>query len=398
MIEQRQRPHILLMVPLAMLCTLVAVVFGRLAYGILLPTMQADLGLSYTAAANLGTVTATGYLVLLLYAGIFAGRHGGRNAILLGLSLSLLGFLGLSQFQHYPLLLICMAILGFGTAFTFTPLVSLLGAWYPESRGAVIGFAGSGVGLGIVLCGALLPSLMAALGNQAWRLAWLVFALIALLAIVLVAVLLRDPPRHGSPEPVRSGMGNIYRNPHVRLMAVIYGIVGVTYIVQTLFMYSFALDAGVNGLLAGRLVAMMGMVSIIAGPAWGWTADRLGHANALVTCMLVTAAGTLLPVIWMQTPAFVIHYLVMGFSMSGLFTTILAAATTTVKATQAAMAVSFVTLFFALGQLIGPALAGLLIDWQQSFRSTFIISALLLLAGAVASAISARHQSAASSR
>lgn len=375
-----------------MLCTLVAVVFGRLAYGLLLPAMQADLQLSYTAAANLGTVTATGYLVLLLYAGIFAGRYGGRRAILLGLALSLLGFLGLSQFDHYTLLLLCMAVLGFGTAFTFTPLVSLLGAWYPESRGAVIGFAGSGVGLGIVLCGTLLPLLLESQGNSAWRLAWLVFAALALLALSLVFVFLRDPPRLGQAVPMRQGLGIVYRNRHVRWMALIYGIVGVTYIVQTLFMYSYALDAQVDARLAGRLVAAMGVVSIFAGPAWGWTADRMGHARTLVICMLVTMAGTLLPVIWMQTPAFVLHYLVMGFSMSGLFTTILASSTLTVSKAQAAMAVSFVTLFFAAGQLVGPALAGLLIDWQQDFRSTFVISAALLLLGALASAASQRHQ------
>jgi MFS family permease len=63
-----------------------------------------------------------------------------------------------------------------------------------------------------------------------------------------------------------------------------------------------------------------------------------------------------------------------------LFTSILAASTSTVQPYLAAMAVSFVTVFFALGQLIGPAVAGVLIDWQQDFRLSFgLCSALLLL-------------------
>jgi len=76
---------------------------------------------------------------------------------------------------------------------------------------------------------------------------------------------------------------------------------------------------------------------------------------------------------------------VVGLSVSGLFTSVLAAATATVKPQHAAMAVSFVTVFFALGQLVGPALAGPLIDWQQDFRLTFAVSAMLMFLGALAS-------------
>lgn len=379
------RPPILLLVPISMLCTLVAVVFGRLAYGLVLPVMRESLGLSYSQAANLGTLTALGYLVLLLYAGVFAGRHGGKKAILLGLSLGALGYAGLSQFSAYPLLMLCMTLMGFGTAFTFTPLVSLLGAWYPERRGMVIGFAGSGVGIGILVTGALVPIITQYGDETSWRMIWATFAGIAVFVIALVAIFLREPPQYEEPVSMLQGLKKIYRNPHVVRMALIYGVVGLTYIVQVLFMYSFALDAGVEPQIAGRLVAVMGFVSIFSGPIWGWLADKVGHCRALTFCMTVAIFSTLLPVVWPVTLAFTLHFVLVGLSVTGLFTSVLAAATSTVKPQHAAMAVSFVTVFFALGQLIGPALAGLLIDWQQDFRLTFALSAALMLVGAVAS-------------
>ena len=184
---------------------------------------------------------------------------------------------------------------------------------------------------------------------------------------------------------MRQGLKTVYHNPHVVRMALIYGVVGLTYIVQVLFMYSFALDAGVAPQLAGRLVAVMGFVSIFSGPIWGWLADRVGHGRALTFCMTVAIFATLLPVLWPVTLAFTVHFVLTGLSVTGLFTSVLAAATSTVKPQHAAMAVSFVTVFFALGQLVGPALAGLLIDWQQDFRLTFALSALLMLIGAVVS-------------
>jgi MFS family permease len=150
-------------------------------------------------------------------------------------------------------------------------------------------------------------------------------------------------------------------------------------------MYSFALDSDIPAAYAGRLVSIMGFVSIFSGPIWGWLADKLGHGRALTFCMIVAMCATLIPVLWPTTLAFTIHFVMVGLSVTGLFTSVLAAATSTVKPQHAAMAVSFVTVFFALGQLVGPALAGLLIDWQQDFRLTFALSASLMLIGAIVS-------------
>ena len=56
------------------------------------------------------------------------------------------------------------------------------------------------------------------------------------------------------------------------------------------------------------------------------------------------------------------------------------------------MAVSFVTLFYAVGQLLGPALAGPLIEWRDGFRLVFAFSCLMMAVGVALSAYSRRHQ------
>jgi MFS family permease len=376
------------LIVLGMLCTLVTVVFARLAYGLILPSMRADLSLSYAQAANLGTVTAIGYLAVLLYAGVFAGRHGGRKAILLGLAFACAGFSGLSISTAYGWLMLFMVLLGFGTAFTFTPLISLLGGWYPQQRGTVIGFANSGVGIGMLISGAIVPALTEANPVDGWRQVWMIFALSTAFVGLMVALLLRNPPVKQNTGSLKQGLLSVYRSPHVLVMGLIYGIVGLTYIVQTLFMYSFALASGVPAISAGQLVALMGLISVFSGPAWGMAADRIGHANALVICMVMAMFGNLLPVLWPVTAVFAVHYVLIGLSISGLFTSILAASTSTVQPQLAAMAVSFVTLFFALGQLIGPAVAGVLIDWQEDFRLSFGLCGALLLIGTLLSHLS----------
>lgn len=395
--EAQHPPSMAKFVSVSILISVVVVVFARLAYGLVLPSMQSSLSLSFTQAALLGTVTALGYLSLVLPAGLFAARFGASRAILLGTGFAVLGFSGLSVASSYPLLVLLMLLLGAATAFAYTPMISLLGSWFPERRGTVIGLANSGVGSGMFLTGTFVP-LLTNTGEGAdsgWRLVWALFALLALLCAVLVFWLLRDPPRQATTTPEQRkqrGIESAYRNPHVLTVAWVYGIVGVTYILQSLFMYSFALDTGMSPTSAGRLVAMMGVLSIFAAPGWGWGADRIGHAQALMICMGLAMIGTLLPVAWPVFPAFVMHYFLLGVSTTGQFTSILAAATRTVTRDQAAVTISFVTLFFAAGQLIGPSAAGVLLEHTGNFRLMFMLSSALLGLGIYMSWKSGKQQ------
>jgi MFS family permease len=295
------------------------------------------------------------------------------------------------------LLVLLMLLLGAATAFAYTPMISLLGSWFPERRGTVIGLANSGVGSGMFLTGAFVPLLTGAGQgpDSGWRMVWALFAGVALLCAVLVFCLLRDPPRTVASTPEQrkqQGIASAYRNPHVLTIAWVYGIVGITYILQSLFMYSFALDTGMSPTSAGRLVAMMGVLSIFAAPGWGWGADRIGHARALMICMGLAMIGTLLPVAWPVFPAFAVHYFLLGVSTTGQFTSILAAATRTVAREQAAVAISFVTLFFAAGQLIGPSAAGILLEYTGNFRLMFLLSSALLGLGIYMSWRSGKQQ------
>ena len=384
---QTARPPLLLMIAIGMLCTITLVVFARLAYGLVMPGMLDGLGLDYAEGANLGTVTALGYLTMLMVAGIFASRYGSKQAIFIGLCFAATGFTGLAVSGNYWLSMAMMALLGFGTAFGYTPLISLLGSWYPEKRGAVIGFANGGVGLGLFLAGALVPWLTTSWPDQGWRMVWGIFALSAVAAGVVVGLFLRNPPRGGGSggpaDPVPAARSGVYRNPHVINIGLIYGIVGLTYIVQTIFMYSFALESGIDSLVAGRLAAAMGLLGLVAGPLWGWVSDRLGRSNALVLSMGFCAIAMALPVLSPTLASFAVHYVIMGLCVSGLFTSVLAASTETVHPRLAPVAVSFVTLFFAIGQLIGPAVAGLVIESMGGFSRAFAITASLMAGGVV---------------
>jgi MFS family permease len=78
-----------------------------------------------------------------------------------------------------------------------------------------------------------------------------------------------------------------------------------------------------------------------------------------------------------------VHYIIMGLCVSGLFTSVLAASTETVHPRLAPVAVSYVTLFFAVGQLIGPAVAGVIVESYGGFSRAFAITASLMAFGVI---------------
>lgn len=384
MSQSNTRPNMVITVLCGTLTSLVVIGFARLAYGIILPAMRADLGLSYQQAGILSTVTALCYVCFVLAGGLAAARWGPRASILFGMLTVASGFVGLVFAANFWVIMALMGLLGFGTAFAFAPMVALLATWFPDKRGLVIGCMTSGVGLGVLVSGVLVPALFSAFGEQGWRVSWAVFAGAALFVSAMIALFVRNPP-----QATASATGNlpsdekwlIYRNPRVLIVACTYGIIGLSYIVQTVFMVSFMVENGHNESTAGSYMAMMGLLSIAAGPLWGWLSDFWGRGNALATSIFLVILAMSLPLIGQTLPYFFFHFLVMGISINGLFAMIQTSATDQVAPRYIPIAFSFATLFFAIGQFLGPAFAGWLIETTGGFTAAFGFTLIALSVG-----------------
>jgi len=379
-----QRPNMVMTVLCGTLTSLVVIGFARLAYGVILPAMRSDLGLSYQQAGLLSTVAALSYVCFVLAGGLAAARWGAKASILFGMLTVVVGFAGLTMAVHFWLLAVLMALLGIGAAFAFSPMIALLAAWFPDHRGLVIGCMSSGVGLSVLATGLLVPQLFALFGEHGWRVSWGVFAGVALVASAIIFVFVKNPPENtgnaAGPTPADEKW-LIYRNPRVLIVAATYGIIGLGYIVQTVFMVSFMVDSGFSEALAGRYVAMMGLLSIFAGPLWGWVSDFWGRGNALAIALFLVIVAVGLPLIGQTKAFFFCHYLLVGLSLNGVFSMIQTSATDQVAPRYIPIAFSFATLFFAVGQFLGPAIAGWLIETTEGFTAAFSFTVVVLSVG-----------------
>ncbi|MFT3804316.1 MAG: MFS transporter [Burkholderiaceae bacterium] len=377
------RPNTLILLLAASLTAMVAIVFARLAYGLILPSMRAELGLGYREAGNLGTITALGYFLFILPGGVAATRWGARNTVIGGLLLVMLAFIGLAVARSHLPIAVLMFALGVGTAYCFAPMLSLLVTWYPERRGLMIGYMTAGIGAGLFLIGLLIPWLIRLFGAVGWRVSWGVFAAVTAVAALLVLLGAKDPPAAGGAgrqtRPA-ADRWRIYRNPRVLTVAVVYGIIGVSYIAQAIFMISFAEASGVASTTAGWLLSMSGLLSVISGPLWGLLSDRWGRGNTLLLTLSLLTAGMALPMFSQTLPAFFFHFVLFGLALNGSFTMVQAASTDQVAPQYIPIAFSYATLFFAGGQFIGPAIAGWLIE-IGGFRAALGFTCFALLLG-----------------
>lgn len=368
---------------IGMLTTVVVLAFARLSYGVVLPFMREGLSITYKQAGILGTTTSLGYLSMVMLAGVLAAKWGGKKTILFGTSLVSLGLMGLTFSPYYYFTLFFMLLLGVGTAFTYTPLISLLVAWFPLKKGFVIGLTTSGVGIGLLFTGIVVPYLATLYPTTGWRISWGIFALISLIVVTFILIMIKNPPRKvpTNETEMQTNPKEIYKNKHVVNVGLIYGIIGITYIVQMLFIMSYMIESGIDETLAGQLIALNGILSIFSGPIWGMISDKIGRRPSLILTMALTLVAMSIPIMFPTLLGFTLHVVMLSCTFTGVFTLVQASSMDQVKPEEMPIAFSYVTFYFATGQFLGPSIAGWLIDDMGGFKSAFLFASIFLFLG-----------------
>lgn len=368
---------------MGLLISAVVIAFARLSYGVVLPFMKDGLNITYSQAGYLGTTTSLGYLCMVIFAGMAASRWGSKITILSGVSMVMVGFIGLTFASSYWITFLFMLLLGIGTAFTYTPLISWLVAWFPQKKGTMIGITTSGVGIGLLTTGILVPYLETVFTGYGWRVAWGIFALVALVVVILAFMIMKDPPSTKKSEHKQemASTKEIFLNTNVIKISVLYGILGMTYIIHAVFIMSYMIESGVHITVAGQLMAINGILSIFCGPIWGVVSDKLGRRISLILTAGITSFSMLIPIFFPTMPGFIIHMIILSCTLNGLFTLIQASSMDFVKPVEMPIAFSYATFYYAVGQFLGPTIGGWLIDEWGGFKSAFLFSSIMLGAG-----------------
>lgn len=390
----------------ATLCLFACLGLGRFALGMLLPAMGSSLHLSYGQMGLISTANFTGYLLAVLGCSLLTARLGLRLVIFLAMLLIGSSMVLIGRSNAVPVITVLYFLTGIGSGCANVPAMALVSSWFArESRNRATGFAVIGSGFAILLAGKLIPYLNELGGAEGWRLGWETLGVIVLLAGVICYLVQRNSPREMGLMPYgqRSGQDKsgpiliveqkVDRHQIIHLSAI-YFLFGATYVVYvTFFVTSLVMDRGFSEMSAGNFWAWVGALSLLSGPVFGTMSDRLGRKAALVTVFSIQALAYLLAGL-QQVPEIYLYASIGCFGITAwAIPSIVAAMAGDMAGPQkAAQIFGFITFVFSLGQISAPALAGILAEQSGNFSSSFLMTSVLALGGAIlALLLPARH-------
>jgi MFS family permease len=351
--------------------------FAQSTPSLTIPSMRGDLGISYTQAGLLVTVAGAVRMGASLASGTLAPRYGSRHiigwsTILTGGAMLLFGYS-----PNYLAAIGAFALMGVSTGGALTPMMGLLAPWFEmRNRGLAAGLAASGGSIAIVASGLLVPPLVDHNPADGWRHTWYIFGLLVLAIGVICLIFLRDRPSDTSanrPAPTgraaaqRSYQGawplEVYKNPHVWLLAYLAFCSGGAHGVFTTFFGSYLSEEnGVSLATTGHLFLVVGVLSIICGVLWGNISDRMGRGQAFGISFFIQGVGFALFWVSPVMASFALGSVLLGLTLRAAFTLCAAAAGDRVQAQFASAAFALMSVGAGLGSSTSPLLAGSIAD------------------------------------
>jgi predicted MFS family arabinose efflux permease len=361
-----------------LLALAVAMGIGRFVYTPILPVMAAGLDLSTAQAGLIASANFLGYLVGALAAST-PRLPGSRRAWLVGaLVTSALTTGAMAAFEAMPAFLAIRFLGGVASAFVMVFASSLvLERLAAAGRPGLAAVHFAGVGTGIAVSALLVSSL----GGADWHVLWLASGAAALAAVPVIAVLV--PPDAGGARAAASTAPLNVNRPLAALIAA-YSLFGFGYVITATFLVAIVREA--PELRSIELLVWLA-VGLAAAPSilvWNAVGRRLGVVQAFALACLVEAVGVALSVLAVG----VLGVLLAAVFLGGTFVAITALGLVGARALSTSdprQVIALMTAAFGAGQIVGPVLAGHMVDRSGSFTVPTLIAAATLVAAALLS-------------
>lgn len=374
---------------------------ARFGYSVLLPSMQAGLGLDNAQAGILASVNLIGYLVMALAGGALASHLGARSIVSAGLAVTAIGMIMTGMATGFVSAALWRAVTGLGSGAANIAVMGMWASWFPASRrGLAAGIAVSGSAFALIGTGSLIPPLLARSGANGWQFCWQIFGGLSLLIALICWLIIRNDraaplidlasPYGGAATPPadrrHGSWHDVFRSRTAWHLGLVYVAFGFSYIIfMTFFVKHLLASGGYSKAAAGNLFMLMGWANLLVSFLWGSLSDRIGRANTLVIIYLIHTIAFAMFGLATTPLFFTLAALMFGISAFSVPAIMAATCGDLFGRKMAAAALGFVTLLFGMGQVAGPALAGMIADSSGSFKYAYLLASGVALAGAFGS-------------
>lgn len=360
---------------------------------VLAPSAAPDIGISATYAGIYVSLMYIGSMLSSLWSGNFIHRYGALRVSEICLALVGIGLI-CTSFASIPAMILSAFIIGFGYG-PVTPASShiLVRTTPAHMRSFIFSLKQTGVPIGGVLAGGVVPTLVILLG---WREAVIVVGAVSLLLIVFVHParktldMDRQPKQKISLTGVFQPLSLVLAHEGLRRLCIVsFLFAGMQLCLVTYLVIYLTKDIGMAFVAAGFTMSAAQMAGTIGRIVWGSIADNYLKPRLLLGLLgagmsLGAVATALMDATW-PTWSVVAVIIVFGTTAIGWNGVYLAEAARLAPPGKVGDATGGTLFFTFLGVVLGPPIFGLVASATDSYPMAFAFFAILTLVGGVAS-------------
>lgn len=304
-------------------------------------------------------------------------RIGGRNLLVVRYAGMFAGLAATAIAPGFISMLVALALTGFVTAGANPGTNRLIGYFVaPGQRGSVLGMKQAFGQVGVLLGGAILPSLALAAG---WRWSIAGTLIVPILGTIILLWLVRaDPPGHTS---VRTEPWWSAGSTAVRQLAFAGLAMGAGVSVLFGFLPLYAQEAvGMSPASAGGLAALMAGTGFIGRIAWGLRSDRAEHVSGVLfllsmlgigaVALIASGAGVAGWTVWIGAA-------LAGSSLEAWNTVANVAVVLTVSLEDSGRATGVMMTGWIAGAVVSPFVFGAIVDSTGGYTWAWVLVAAL---------------------
>lgn len=361
------------------------------AWSVFKKALVTEWGWNDVTAALPFTVSAAIFAFMMIFAGRAQDKFGPKFIALLGGIMFGTGLIASGFTQNPVIMVITFGVIGgIGIGLGYSATTPCAIKWFHASRkGVISGIVVSGVGLAPVYIAPLTAYLLKLYGIQQ---TFIILGVIALIAIVLFSLILRNPSADYIPaQPAAVKVAtNVSRNNlswNEMLKTRQFYLLWLIYLLSaTAGLMLIAHMASIAGTQAAWkagfvLVVVLSVFNALGRILIGFLSDKIGRKSAMVVVFLLQAVNMFLFAYYKSIPLLIIGASVAGLAYGSLFSLMPSITADFFGIKNLGVNYGLIFTGWGIAAIIGPVLGGIVVIKSGAYSMSYIVAGVLLLIG-----------------
>lgn len=267
-----------------------------------------------------------------------------------------------------------------GTVFVLASNI-VLEALRQAQKSNISGLLYSGVGLGIFTSSIYI---FFETHNDSWQLTWIVLGVVSLLGGMFVIFGMRDNPTIKIDQTQHAKIED--RQPlnakFIRYFSIAYFCEGAGYIITGTFLVAIVKSIPELADYAALSWMFVGLGAIPSTVMWSVIAEKIGYDKATYCAFVLQIIGVSLPILSNHTLILMISSILFGSTFLGLTTLFMSTGQKLMyQSGGKSNLVASLTVIYSVGQMVAPAISGVLIGASNNYNIALAFATLVLIIG-----------------